>query len=213
MSDWLLALQTASSPPRGLIEFAGTQPSLVATWQNSLRGDWVIWMAANGFAGANTPRDIVDATVLLADFAPASAWRRAVRLTASVEDSLRRINLSKGDFDLGQIVAHVYLASALGSLAGFAAYTRAAGHSVLVREAIGAAWFFALLAAVTVIAQAVWKESVKRATVGLTIDSAVPMALQVAVRVSDRSDTAQQLAGARLMRKRLAPPVASSGGS
>ncbi|MCU1278494.1 MAG: hypothetical protein JWM53_2040 [bacterium] len=209
MSDWLRALQTTPSVPPGLVEFAASQPSLAATWQNATRGDWLVWMAAHGFAGANSPRDIVDATMILADFAEAPAWRRALHFSASDEDALRRFNHGGSDFDLGQIVGHVYLGLFLGGIAGTAGYVVTAGHSLLYRELIAVAGVVAVTFVVAFLAQRIWVASVKHASASLAQGSVVALAERVAAAVAERSSAMQQVDGARIMRKRLAGPVAS----
>src|SRR5438067_211436 len=108
VSDWRNPLRGGPSPPAELLEFAATQPSLAATWENATRPDWLVWMAANGLAGNNSARDIVGAVAVFADFARRPAWRLALHFGADDEDLLRSLVAETGDFDLNQFVGHVY---------------------------------------------------------------------------------------------------------
>ncbi|MDB4971210.1 MAG: hypothetical protein JWN44_6899 [Myxococcales bacterium] len=209
MSDWLAALHAQPSAPPGFLEFAASQPSLAAIWQNALRADWVIWMAARGFAGKNSARDIVDAVVIFADFAAPPAWKRALRFSATAEDALRRLDATSGDFDLAQIVSHVYLGLFVGAIVGTAAYIETVGRSVLFRELLIVLAMIVVTPIIAVIAQQIWLASVKRAAVPLTFENAVSLAEKVATDLSERSTVMKQMESARFMRKRLAGPVAS----
>lgn len=208
MSDWLSALRAAPSPLSDLLDFAATQPSLAATWRNAIRGDWVIWLAANGFAGVSSPWDILNATVILADYARPPTWHLMLHVRADDEDVLRRLAAVAVDFDLTQIVAYVYLGCTLGGLAGTVTYFQLPGHSVFVRQLLGS---FVLLVAATLtafVAYRMFARSVKRAAAATLPETAVPMALAVATRVSLRSDVMKQVEGARIMRRRLNGPPA-----
>jgi hypothetical protein len=207
LSDWLTALGAAPSPPSELLEFAATQPSLAATWQNATRGDWVIWMAANGFGTDNSPRDIVNATTILADYSRPSTWRLALRLRADDEDVVRRLNAGEGDFDLTQIVAYVNLAGIVGGLAGSIIYSMLPGYSILARQLVGVAVLLVVAVAVTVCAYRIFRASLVRRADGTAVDNAVPIALVVATRASLRSNVMKQVDSARIMRRRLAGPA------
>lgn len=203
MTDWLARLQSAPSPPPGLVEFAGSQPSLAATWHNATRGDWIVWMAAHGFGGQNSPRDIVNATMLLADLAPRSALRRALHFRADAEDVMRSLD-SGSILDVGQIVAHLYLGLALGGVAGYLAYAYLAGRALLVREAAGVGIFLVGTVVIALLVHFAWRASLRNARKRASIDALE--AVRVAILVSDRSDVNKQLDGARFMRKRLVAP-------
>lgn len=208
MSDWLSALRAAPSPPDELLEFAATQPSLAATWLNATRPDWLIWMAANGFAGDNSPRDLVSAVAIFADYARRPTWRLALRLHADDEDVVRRLVAETGDFDLSQLVGHVYLGCAIGTVAGMALYWRLAGHSLVVRELAGGALLVAIAVVVSFVAFRIFSASLSRLAAHASVERAAPTALEVATRVVRRSDVMKQMYGAKLVRKRLAGPVA-----
>jgi hypothetical protein len=211
VSEWLNALRAAPSPPSELLEFAATQPSLTETWQNATRGDWVIWMAANGFGHDNAPRDIVDATAILADYTRPPLWRLAIRFRADDEDVVRRIAADADDFDLTQLVAYVNLGGIVGGILGFVAYTRLAGHSLASRELAGFGVLVVIALVVTFLSYRIFKASLLRRAAGASIENSVPRAVAVATRVSLRSSVMKQVDGARIVRKRLDGPIASSG--
>jgi hypothetical protein len=150
--DWRAALAAAPSAPSELLAFAATQSSLAETWQHATQPDWLVWMVVNGFAGDNTPRDIVQTTVIVADYARPPAWRLALRLRADDEDALRMLAGEPADFDLTQLLAHVYLGCAVGTIAGMAAYWCLARHSLVARELAGAAVLVAVAIVVSVAA-------------------------------------------------------------
>ncbi|HXU68168.1 MAG TPA: hypothetical protein VN947_02505 [Polyangia bacterium] len=211
MSEWLNALRAAPSPPSELLEFAATQPSLAATWQNATRGDWVIWMAANGFGHDNSPRDVLDATVILADYSRPPLWRLAMRFRADDEDVVRRIAADADDFDLTQVVAYVNFGGIVGGIVGFLGYSKLAGHSLVVRELAGVAVLVVVAVLVTFLSYRIFKASLLRHAAGASIENSVPRAVAVATRVSLRSNVMKQIDGARIVRKRLDGPIASAG--
>ena len=208
MSDWLAALRAAPSPPSGLLAFAATQPSLAATWQYATQGDWIIWLAANGFAGETSPWEILSATTILADYTRPSLWRLMLHFRANDEDVVRRLAAVPVDFDLTQIVAFVCLGCTLGSLAGTAVYFELPGHAVIVRQLIGSVVLLVAAIVVPFVAYRLFARSLNRAAAGASPETAVSMALAVATRATLRSSVMKQVEAAGILRPGLKGPPA-----
>ena len=98
MAAWLTTLRQSGVSPE-LVEFAQAQPSLLDLWNRCPRGDWIVWLAAHGFAAPASSRDIVDGAVILAGFSPAPTWRRMFSFAAAPEDALRWLVQDCGRFD------------------------------------------------------------------------------------------------------------------
>ena len=80
----------------------------------------------------------------------------------------------------------------------------------MVREGGLIVAFFLVAAIATVAIHKIWSRAVARTAVAASLDESVPLALRVATAATERSDAGKQLFAAGLMRKRLAPPIATN---
>jgi len=204
MEDWRTALAAAPAPPPGLLEFAADQASVRELWNNSLSGDWLVWLAANGFAGTPSAERVVRGAVILGDYCREPIWRQMLRARPAPLHVLRGV---LGDENLDQFVAHVYWALAIASVPSLVCYySLLASRSTFAREAAMGAVFWSLAIVVTAIFQLAYRRAVRRAATGLTTEAAVPIALDVA-RAASRRNPRRAAEAARFMRKLFDPPT------
>ena len=179
MAAWLTTLRQCSGVPPELVKFAQAQPSLLDLWNRCPRGDWT------GLVGR--------------------AW---VRRAGFLSRHCRRGGDPRGVFAGADLAPHASASPPLRKThyAG-SCRRRLAGHGLLFREAIAAVVLFGVLFGVTVVAQTIWRVSGRHRARAMTIESAVPVALEMALPATEHGAAMKRFDGAELMRHRFDAPV------